>query len=150
MALKKYSEDQIQKLSMIEIANKILSEKKEALNFIDLFEMVAEHKQFSEAQREGLLGRFYTDLNVDGRFTTLGSNLWGLKRWYPVDQTSEKSLAEARKREQEDEDEDEELEEVKVKVDESGFDVIVDYEEEDEDDDDEFAGFQVKDEFGDN
>lgn len=148
MALKKYSEEEIQKLSMIEIANKILSEKKEALNFIDLFEIVADYKKFTVSEREDLLARFYTDLNVDGRFTTLGSNLWGLKRWYPVDQTSEKSLAEARKREQEDEDEVDELEALELKVDATGFDAIDDYDEEDTED--EFDGFQVEDEFADN
>src|SRR5690625_3372141 len=103
MALGKYSHEQVQKMSMIEVANIILTEQKKELNFIDLFNLVAEHKQFTEAQKDDLLARFYTDLNVDGRFATIGSNVWGLKRWYPVDQTSEKVLTEARKREMEDE-----------------------------------------------
>src|SRR5690625_6823640 len=99
MGLKKYNAEQVQKMSMMEIANKVLVEQKEELNFIDLFHKVADIKQFSENQKENYLARFYTDLNVDGRFTTIGSNKWGLKRWYPVDQTSEKLLAEVRKRE---------------------------------------------------
>lgn len=151
MALKKYSEEQIVKLSMIEIANQVLSEKKEALNFIDLFKIVAEHKKFTSDEQDDLLARFYTDLNVDGRFTTLGSNLWGLKRWYPVDQTSEKSLAEARKRELEDEELEEEMEEELVlAVDE--YDSIDSYGEDDDADDikDEFEGFQIDDEYDDN
>jgi len=110
MSLGKYSHDQIIKMSMIEIANHILAEQKKELNFIDLFNLVAEYKQFTEEQKDDLLARFYTDLNVDGRFTTIGSNIWGLKRWYPVDQTSEKVLTEARKRElEEDEDYDDDL-----------------------------------------
>lgn len=152
MALKKFSEEQIAKMSMIEVANQILSEKKEALNFIDLFKIVAEHKQFTSDEQDDLLARFYTDLNVDGRFTTLGSNLWGLKRWYPVDQTSEKSLAEARKRELEDEElEDEEEVEVELVVDE--YDSIDNFEEDDDvvdDIKDEFEGFQIDDEYDDN
>ena len=104
MGLDKYSEEEIAKMSMIDLANKILADEKKELNFLELFEKVAEYKKFSEAEKEDLLARFYTDLNVDGRFTTLGSNLWGLKRWYPVDQTSEKALAESRKRDLEDED----------------------------------------------
>src|SRR5699024_3096571 len=67
---------------------------------------VAKLKNFTDAQRQDLLARFYTDLNVDGRFMTLGSNVWGLERWYPVVQTTEKSLAESRKRDLEEEDED--------------------------------------------
>lgn len=119
MALGKYSQEQVKKMSMIEIANLILSEQKQELNFIDLFNIVAQHKQFTEAQKDDLLARFYTDLNVDGRFATIGSNVWGLKRWYPVDQTSEKVLTEARKKEMEDEEN-------------YGDDLLEDYEEEDE------------------
>lgn len=121
MGLDKYSEEEIAKMSMIDLANKILADEKKELNFLELFEKVAEYKKFSEAEKEDLLARFYTDLNVDGRFTTLGSNLWGLKRWYPVDQTSEKALAESRKRDLEDEDlleEDEFLEEEELEVEE--------------------------------
>jgi len=132
MALGKYSHEQVQKMSMIEVANIILTEQKKELNFIDLFNLVAEHKQFTEAQKDDLLARFYTDLNVDGRFATIGSNVWGLKRWYPVDQTSEKVLTEARKRQMEDEedydedllegfDEDEENDEDEVTYDEYDF-----------------------------
>src|SRR5690625_1048662 len=99
MGLKKFNAKQVQKMSMMEIANKVLIEQKEEMNFIELFHKVADIKQFSENQKENYLARFYTDLNVDGRFTTIGSNKWGLKRWYPVDQTSEKLLAEVRKRE---------------------------------------------------
>jgi|SRR5690625_5116424 len=105
MGLKKYTKEQIQKMSMIEVANLVLADEKKELNFIDLFDKVAVYKGFSEAEKEDLLARFYTDLNIDGRFTTLGSNLWGLKRWYPVDQTSEKALAESRRRALEDEEE---------------------------------------------
>src|SRR5690625_3688631 len=98
-------------MSMIELANIILAEEKEAMNFNDLYSKIAERKEFSDSEKEANIARFYTDLNVDGRFTTLGSNIWGLKRWYPVDQTSEKSLAESRKRDLEEESEDEILDE---------------------------------------
>src|SRR5690625_3217707 len=111
VGLEKYSDEKIQKMSMIELANIILADEKKELNFLDLFAKVAEYKGFTQEQQDDLLARFYTDLNVDGRFTTLGSNIWGLKRWYPVDQTSEKSLAESRKRDLEEESEDEILDE---------------------------------------
>src|SRR5690625_4945716 len=105
IVIKNYSKEQIEKMSMIEVANAVLTDEKKELNFLELFDKVAAYKQFSESEKGDLLARFYTDLNIDGRFTTLGSNLWGLKRWYPVDQTSEKALAESRKRSLEDEDE---------------------------------------------
>ncbi len=109
MGLEKLTQEQIDKMSMIELAIHILSEQKKEMDFRDLFDMVAQYKNFTEQQKEDLLARFYTDLNVDGRFTTLGNNLWGLKRWYPVDQTSEKSLAEQRRRDAEELDEDDEF-----------------------------------------
>lgn len=36
MALKKYGDEQIQKMSMIELANIILADQKKEMNFIDL------------------------------------------------------------------------------------------------------------------
>lgn len=120
MGLQKYTEDQIKKMSMIELANAILIDEKKEMNFLDLFEKVAEYKGFSQTEKDDLLARFYTDLNIDGRFTTLGSNMWGLKRWYPVDQTSEKSLAETRRREFEEEEDEllaEEIDEYDVDID---------------------------------
>lgn len=109
---------------MIELANVLLAEKKEEMNFLDLFHLVAEQKEFTEAQKEDFLARFYTDLNVDGRFTALGNNIWGLKRWFPVDQTSEKALAEVRKRDAAEEDDE---------IEEDG--VVERYDDEEEDDD---------------
>jgi len=142
VALKKYDEEQIVKMSMIELAKIVLTEEKEEMKFLDLFEKVATLKQLTEAQRQDLLARFYTDLNVDGRFMTVGSNVWGLKRWYPVEQTTEKSLAESRKRDLEEGiDEalyDEELEEDAENLDDEIFDDIDQLEyDEDEDEDEE-------------
>lgn len=132
MALQKYTDEQLEKMSMIELANLILGEHKKEMKFKDLFDKVAEQKNLTDAQRKDLLARFYTDLNVDGRFMTSGSNVWGLKRWYSVDQTTEKSLAESRKRDQEEEElEDEYLED----------DLDEDDEDEDEDGNDEFGHY---------
>src|SRR5699024_2714559 len=103
IAMEKYTEEKLKKMSMIELANLILGEQKKELNIKELFDTVEETKQLTDAQRNDLLARFYTDLNIDGRFMALGSNVWGLKRWYPADQTTEKSLAASRKRSQEEE-----------------------------------------------
>ncbi|HIV75323.1 MAG TPA: DNA-directed RNA polymerase subunit delta [Candidatus Pseudogracilibacillus intestinigallinarum] len=126
MALEKYSEEQLLKMSMIELANIVLADEKKEMKFADLFNEVAKLKNFTDAQRQDLLARFYTDLNVDGRFMTLGSNVWGLKRWYPVEQTTEKSLAESRKRDLEEADEDFYDEELDGEVEEEVEDDIYD------------------------
>lgn len=89
MTLTEYSQEEIAKISMIELANLILQDKKEARDFRDIFAEVTNLKGFDDQQKEDYIAQFYTDLNIDGRFMTIGSNLWGLKRWYPVEQIDE-------------------------------------------------------------
>ena len=72
-------------MSMIELSNLVLSEKKQTIPFKALFDEVATLKEFTDDQKGTYIGQLYTDLNVDGRFVNMGSNTWGLKRWYPVD-----------------------------------------------------------------
>lgn len=89
MSLKNHSHDEIVETSMIELANLILIEEKKAVDFRVMFDRIVEMKGFSKKQKEEYIAQFYTDLNIDGRFMTAGSNFWGLKRWYPADQVEE-------------------------------------------------------------
>jgi len=89
VSLKDYSQDEIERTAMIDLANELLLEEKKALNFHETFEKVADLKGLSDAKKAESISQFYTDLNLDGRFLALGSNVWGLKRWYPVDQIDE-------------------------------------------------------------
>lgn len=73
-------------MSMIELANTILVDKKKAIDFRNIFKKIADLKGFTDKEKETSITQFYTDLNIDGRFMTMGSNLWGLKRWYTVEQ----------------------------------------------------------------
>nr|WP_223155140.1 DNA-directed RNA polymerase subunit delta [Alkalibacillus aidingensis] len=76
-------------MSMIEIAYEMMKDENKATNFQDIFKFVAEAKGFSEEEKEQYISQLYTDLNIDGRFMSVGANMWGLKYWYPVDQTEE-------------------------------------------------------------
>lgn len=87
--MKNHSQEELQKMAMIDLANLLMMEEKKALDFREAFDRVAEMKGFSEEQKEEQIAQFYTDLNVDGRFMTIGSNVWGLKRWYPAEQIDE-------------------------------------------------------------
>lgn len=98
MSLQERANEDVVKMSMVEIANLVLLEQKKNMAFLDLFEEVVLLKNFTDQQKDRNLSQFYTDLNLDGRFIALGSNIWGLKQWFPLSQTSEKMLAEARKR----------------------------------------------------
>lgn len=102
MNIKKLSEEEIEKMSMVDLANLFLIEDEKEYKFLDLFNEIAEIKGLSASAKEDKLGQFYTDINIDGRFTALGSNNWGLKRWYPMSQTSEKQITDSRKRDLED------------------------------------------------
>ncbi|MFD2044398.1 DNA-directed RNA polymerase subunit delta [Ornithinibacillus salinisoli] len=89
MSIKNFSREELKSMSMIELAQLILLEEKKAINFRDIFKKIADLKEFKEEQKENFISQFYTDLNIDGRFMTPGSNMWGLKRWYPVEQIDE-------------------------------------------------------------
>src|SRR5690625_3997942 len=97
VSLKNYSHDELERMSMIELANAILLDEKKAIDFKDIFKKIAEVKNLSEADQQAGISQFYTDLNVDGRFLTIGSNKWGLKRWYPVSQIDEDVTAAPKK-----------------------------------------------------
>lgn len=81
--------DNLQEYSMIELAMIVLEKTNKALNYRDIFDQVADLKGYSESERQTYLSLFYTDLNLDGRFLTLGAGEWGLKSWYSVEQIDE-------------------------------------------------------------
>ncbi|RWZ58954.1 DNA-directed RNA polymerase subunit delta [Halobacillus fulvus] len=89
MSLKELSQDQIQEMSMIEIATIMLEDEREAIDFNEIFNRIASMKGLTEQQKENSIAQFYTDMNIDGRFMTIGTNRWGLKSWYPVEQMEE-------------------------------------------------------------
>lgn len=104
MSLQTYSEEELQALPTIDVANLILEEEKESLHFKKIFEKAATLKGFSEAKKADFITQFYTDLNMDGRFITIGDNLWGLKRWFPANQIDEQISNPSMKTDEEDDD----------------------------------------------
>ena len=89
LSLKQYSKEQLLEMSLIEMAYDLLVERNEPIPFKDLISELASLHHLSKAEVAKKIAQFYTDLNVDGRFTSLGDNRWGLKTWYPVDQIEE-------------------------------------------------------------
>lgn len=92
MTLNKFSKEEISEMSMVELAYEILAEEKKALHFKELFETIAEAKGLSEQQKENVIAQFYTDLNIEGKILSIGQNMWGLKAWYPYDQSEDDIL----------------------------------------------------------
>lgn len=80
-------------LSMIEVAHAILEETGEVLDFNDLLLRVQKYLDMSEEELERRMTHFYTNLNIDGSFISLGENRWGLRSWYPIDSIDEEILS---------------------------------------------------------
>lgn len=89
LKLKDYSKEQLQEMSLIEIAFELLSDRKEAIAFNDIMDELKNLLELSDEQVRAKIAQFYTDLNIDGRFLGLGDNRWGLRVWYPIDQVEE-------------------------------------------------------------
>lgn len=98
MSLKKHSHEEIKTMSMIELSNLVLSDKKKTISFKELFDEIASLKEFTDEQKGTYIAQFYTDINIDGRFVNTGSNTWGLKLWYPVDKVTTKETKPAAKK----------------------------------------------------
>ena len=85
------SQDEINQLPLVELAWEILRSKKEPFYFRDLMNEIQVLRSMTDEQVMDVIARLYTEINIDGRFICIGQNVWGLKRWYPVDKTAEKA-----------------------------------------------------------
>jgi DNA-directed RNA polymerase subunit delta len=77
---------------------------KQPKTFYDLVNEIADERLQGDAGAE-YLARLYTNMNLDGRFLSIGENFWGLRAWYPVEQRTEEAaskIATKRKRRKDD------------------------------------------------
>lgn len=89
MELKQFEGERLSELSMIRVAKAILENKGEVMDFQEILKLAADFIGISKAERKRRTPQFYTDMNVDGEFISLGDNTWGLRTWYPVDSINE-------------------------------------------------------------
>ncbi|WP_099354612.1 DNA-directed RNA polymerase subunit delta [Fredinandcohnia onubensis] len=138
MSLDQYSPEQIKEMSMLEVAYEIFLGRKDAITFNELVDEITKTLGLSEEEVRTRISQFYTDLNIDGRFITLGDNRWGLRTWYPYEQIDEEvthTEKPKKKKKSKKKDEDDELIGFDD-LDEDDLDYDEDFEEEDEDVDD--------------
>ena len=50
-----------------------------SISFNDLWNQVAEVQNYTEEEKATKVGKFYTNLILDGRFVNLGDNVWDLR-----------------------------------------------------------------------
>ncbi|HBD05975.1 MAG TPA: DNA-directed RNA polymerase subunit delta [Firmicutes bacterium] len=73
------------KKSMLDVAYEILQEKNKAVSFVDMLPIIAKKLEMSEEDIEKKSSQLYTSLLRDGRFVTLGENIWDLRTRHKFD-----------------------------------------------------------------
>ena len=92
----KLDPERIKEMPMVDLAFVILKTVNTPFYYLDLMAEVAKQRGLNEKQMNDLIAQLYTEINIDGRFACVGTNLWGLKRWYPADR-SEDPVANAKR-----------------------------------------------------
>lgn len=93
LSLQQLSKEELREMSLIELGYQYLEQNKQALSFNELVEEIANLLGIPMEDMRSRMVQFYTDLNIDGRFISLGDNRWGLRIWYPYDQIDEEVVA---------------------------------------------------------
>lgn len=133
----KLDPERVREMPMVDLAFEILKSTNSPMYYRDLIMEVARIRGLSEDQINEVIAQIYTEINIDGRFACVGANVWGLKRWYPVDKSEDPAIAGSAKRPRiinDDDDDDEDLfadeEEETYVADEEDYDI---YDEDGED-----------------
>ena len=71
--------------SLLDYAFDFVSSQKEPVPFDKIWEHVVAAAGLSEEEAKNKVSRFYTNLMLDGRFVTLGENLWDLRSSHTFD-----------------------------------------------------------------
>lgn len=85
----KISDEKAKEMPMVDLAFELLKAVNTPFYYRDLMSEIAKIKGLSEQDVMQVIAQLYTEINIDGRFACVGTNLWGLKRWYPVEKTDD-------------------------------------------------------------
>lgn len=130
----KISSEEAKEMPMVDLAFNILKAANTPFYYRDLMDEIAKIKGISEEEKMDVIAHLYTEINIDGRFACVGTNLWGLKRWYPVEKSDDTIGSGERPRIINDDDDEDEDDPFELEIDDEFSD-----EEDDEDiEDDEY------------
>ncbi|MFF2158979.1 DNA-directed RNA polymerase subunit delta [Paenibacillus chitinolyticus] len=76
-------------MPMVDLAFEVLKAANTPFYYRDLMQEIAKIKGLAEDETMNVIAQLYTEINIDGRFACVGTNLWGLKRWYPVEKSDD-------------------------------------------------------------
>lgn len=142
----KIDQEKVHETPMVDLAFMVLKAANTPYYYRDLMNEVAKLRGLSEEEINDVIAQLYTEINIDGRFACVGTNLWGLKRWYPVDKSEDALTGGKRPRiinDEDDEDEDDYHEDEETYNSDDDFDAdsedaedeLFDGEDDDSDDD---------------
>lgn len=89
MGLADFKDVDRNELSMIEVAHAILEDRGERMAFADIVNEVQKYLNKSNEEIRQRLPQFYTDMNTDGRFISMGENVWALRTWFKFEAVDE-------------------------------------------------------------
>ena len=119
---------------MIEVARAILEDNGKRMAFADIVNAVQKYLNKSDEEIRERLPQFYTNMNTDGEFISMGENVWALRSWFPYESVDEEV------NHPEDEEEDDSRKHHKkvnaFLASATGDDDIIDYDNDDPEDDD--------------
>jgi DNA-directed RNA polymerase subunit delta len=87
--LTKLTPEAAREVPMVDLAFAVLKNDNNPMYYRDLMKEIAKIKGLSDDEVMQVIAQVYTEINIDGRFACVGNNLWGLKRWYPVERTED-------------------------------------------------------------
>jgi DNA-directed RNA polymerase subunit delta len=137
----KIDQEKVHETPMVDLAFMVLKAANTPYYYRDLMNEVAKLRGLSDEEINDVIAQLYTEINIDGRFACVGTNLWGLKRWYPVDKSEDALTGAKRPRiinDEDDDDEDDYHEEDELfdgEDDDSDEDVVIDDEDLGDEDD---------------
>ncbi len=71
--------------SNLDVAYELISSRNEPVSFKEIWAKVVSEQGYGENEANSLVGQFYTNLSLDGRFVTLGENTWDLRIHHTFD-----------------------------------------------------------------
>ncbi len=102
----KLDPEKIREMPLVDLAFAVLKAANTPFYYLDLMKEVAKLRGLTEEEIQDTVAQLYTEINIDGRFACVGTNLWGLKRWYPVDRSEDPIASSKRPRIINDDDDD--------------------------------------------
>ncbi|WP_028560254.1 DNA-directed RNA polymerase subunit delta [Paenibacillus pinihumi] len=85
----KLNPERISEMPMVDLAFELLKAANTPYYYRDLMLEIAKIRGLSQDEINQVIAQVYTEINIDGRFACVGSNMWGLKRWYPVERSED-------------------------------------------------------------